>query len=93
MMLYDDEWMFYQQKAKRRHLKHNDKCTKFFHDMVKQNVKRNYIAAAYKTDGLRTQSQQKLAVEFVDFYTSLLGLASPSMGFEQWVMATGTLIT
>lgn len=88
MMLCDDEWMFYQQKAKCRHLKHNDKCTKFFHDMV-----RNYIAAAYKANGLRTQSQQKLAVEFMDFYTSLLGLASPSMGFEQWVMATGTLIT
>ncbi|XP_022897441.1 uncharacterized protein LOC111411107 [Olea europaea var. sylvestris] len=43
--LYDAERSFYYQHAKCAYLSKNDKCTKFFHSLVKRNVKKNFIAA------------------------------------------------
>ena len=47
--------LFYQH-VKCAFLKGSDKCTKFFHDLVKMNSKRNFIPGLYKEDGSVTNS-------------------------------------
>lgn len=60
---------FYYQKAKCEYLKNSDKCTKFFHSMVK----RNFITTVHKGDGLCNFSLEEVADEFMQFYSDLLG--------------------
>ncbi|XP_042410124.1 uncharacterized protein LOC121999519 [Zingiber officinale] len=50
-LLAEAERQFYQQRAKNVYLKSADKCTKFFHDMVKRNNKRNAIITLKKRNG------------------------------------------
>ncbi|XP_022849901.1 uncharacterized protein LOC111371993 [Olea europaea var. sylvestris] len=72
MDLCEAKMNFYYQRAKREYLKNNDKCTKFFHSMVKRNTKRNFIATVSKGDGTYTSSLQEVANEFLHFYSDLL---------------------
>lgn len=72
----DAERSFYYQQAKCAYLTKSDKCTKFFHSLVKRNAKRNYVAAIMKDDGTPTTSQSEVATEFVGYYRNLLGTYS-----------------
>ncbi|XP_022883580.1 uncharacterized protein LOC111400396 [Olea europaea var. sylvestris] len=49
--LCEGEMSFYFQKVKREHFKNSDKCTKFFHSMVKRNAKKNFIATVCEEMG------------------------------------------
>lgn len=51
--------------------KGSDRCTRFFHDLVKRNNKRNSIVAITKRSGEHTTSLSE--AEFVDYFQSLLG--------------------
>lgn len=68
---------FYYQKAKCEYLKNSDKCTKFFHSMVKRNAKRNFITTVHKGDGLCNFSLEEVADEFMQFYSDALGKNGP----------------
>ncbi|XP_073313562.1 uncharacterized protein [Primulina huaijiensis] len=50
-----------------------DRCTKFFHDLIKRNNKRNAIVVIRKADGRTTMHQGEIAQEFISFYKLLLG--------------------
>jgi hypothetical protein len=63
---------FYVQKAKCKYLVDGDRRTKFFHDLVKRNRKRNYIAAIVKEDGSRSSSPMEVGEAFVHYYRVLL---------------------
>ncbi|XP_074560786.1 uncharacterized protein LOC141816966 [Curcuma longa] len=65
-LLAEAERQFYQQRAKNTYLRSSDKCTKFFHDVVKRNNKRNAIIMLKKRDGEQTTSIFEVAEEFVD---------------------------
>ncbi|XP_073129134.1 uncharacterized protein [Henckelia pumila] len=71
--LLEAERLFLSQKAKCEYLKHSDRCSKFFHGMIKRNIKRNKIVAITLRDGSTSIDQNEIADEFVDFYRSLLG--------------------
>ncbi|KAK6128535.1 hypothetical protein DH2020_037721 [Rehmannia glutinosa] len=72
MSLSEAERCFYYQKAKCKKLNQSDRGTKFFHDLVKRNKKRNQIVTVCKEDGLPTTSMDEIAKEFKMFYECLL---------------------
>ncbi|XP_042401070.1 uncharacterized protein LOC121991112 [Zingiber officinale] len=55
-LLMEAERQFYQQRAKNVYLRSSDKCTKFCHDVVKRNNKRNAIIMLKKRDREQTTS-------------------------------------
>jgi hypothetical protein len=63
--LSDAERIFYVQKAKCKHLVDGGKGTKFFHNLVKRNRKRNYIATIVKEDGSWSSSLLEVEDAFV----------------------------
>ncbi|KAK6122441.1 hypothetical protein DH2020_043832 [Rehmannia glutinosa] len=73
MSLSEAERCFYYQKAKCKHLNQSDRGTKFFHDLVKRNKKRNQIISVCNEDGHPTTSMDEVAKEFTKFYDCLLG--------------------
>ncbi|XP_022873326.1 uncharacterized protein LOC111392262 [Olea europaea var. sylvestris] len=91
--LCEAERSFYYQKAKYVFLKQSDKCTKFFHSIVKRNSSRNFIDTILKEDGRYTTSQDQVAMEFVNFYTSLLGKNCPTRPIEMDIVINGPLIS
>ncbi|XP_022870493.1 uncharacterized protein LOC111389759 [Olea europaea var. sylvestris] len=90
--LCEAERSFYYQKAKCIFLKDSDKCTKFFHSLVKRNSKRNFIATVLKEDGMYTTSQDEVASEFVKFYTSLLGKKCSFRPIDMDILSNGPLV-
>lgn len=64
---------FYAQKAKYAYFKLGDRCTKFFHALVKQKVNKRHISAMSLEDGSLTSSSEQGAGEFVKHFQSLLG--------------------
>ncbi|KAK6142302.1 hypothetical protein DH2020_022650 [Rehmannia glutinosa] len=73
MSLSESERCFYYQQAKCKHLNQSDRDTKFFHDLVKRNKKRNQVVVVCKEDVLPTTSIDEVAKEFITFYECLLG--------------------
>ncbi|KAK4350790.1 hypothetical protein RND71_030103 [Anisodus tanguticus] len=72
--LIEAEMSYLRQLAKCEHLKLSDRCTKFFHAMVKSNSKRNFIAATEKrTAHDDPTSIDQVAEEFISHYKGLLG--------------------
>jgi len=72
-LLADAERCFLAQKAKCSFLMDSDRCSKFFHSIVKRRNKKNFIAAVLKEDGSLTRSTQEVEDEFLRFYMNLLG--------------------
>ncbi|KAI3450765.1 hypothetical protein Pfo_007430 [Paulownia fortunei] len=91
--LNEAERNFFQQQAKCSYLKNSDKCTKFFHDLVKRNVKRNHIISILKEDGNRTSSQQEVANEFVEYFVKLFGTRDECIRIDCGVLSSGSRIT
>lgn len=66
MALCEAEIIFYYQQAKCSYLKGSDRCTKFFHVMLKKNAKRNFVVVVSKEDGTITTSYDQMAEAFID---------------------------
>ncbi|CAA3017425.1 Hypothetical predicted protein [Olea europaea subsp. europaea] len=86
MNLSEAERSFYFQQAKYTYLKYSDKCTKFFHSIVKRNTKRNFIAAVLKRDGSYTSSQKEVADEFIHVFADLLEKDSICQPFRAGIL-------
>lgn len=84
---------FFSQRAKCSFLKNSDHCTNFFHDMVKPNAKRNFIAAVYKDDEIPTYSAKEVEDEFICFYEGLLGTSSSCQPIDPGVLRYGRCIS
>ncbi|KAK4390174.1 hypothetical protein Sango_2080700 [Sesamum angolense] len=63
IFLAEEERYFYYQKTKIYFLKHRDRNTKFFYDMVKRNAARNSILAVTKSDDSIITSALDIAQE------------------------------
>lgn len=70
--LLEAERLYFAQKAKCDFVRFGDRCSKFFHDLIKRNNKRNSIVAITKRDGLVVTDEYEIAAEFVDYYSNLL---------------------
>ncbi|XP_022891948.1 uncharacterized protein LOC111406808 [Olea europaea var. sylvestris] len=91
MNLGEAERSFYYQKAMCAYLKNSDKCTKFFHLVVKRNNKKNYIATILKRDGTYT-SHKEVVDEFTYFYSDLLGKSCFVHPIEVDIVKNGPLL-
>ncbi|CAH9089943.1 unnamed protein product [Cuscuta europaea] len=90
--LKSDEEDFYRQKAKTTHLIQGDKCTKYFHSIVKKNLARNTITALKLPNGDSTTSIDQVAMEFVEFYTKLFGTHYPTTGLDPSIVTSGNIL-
>ncbi|XP_022852083.1 uncharacterized protein LOC111373750 [Olea europaea var. sylvestris] len=84
---------FYYQQAKSVYLSKSDKCTKFFHSLVKRNAKQNFIAAVMKQDGMPTSSLAEVEAEFLAYYQNLLGTNHARDAIDETILGEGPLIS
>ena len=93
LFLKEAERSFYQQQAKCNYLHLSDKCTKFFHAIVKRNSKRNFIAAISRADGSVTSSTEEVAGEFIHFFEGLLGSSKTCEAINPHILCSGPSIS
>ncbi|XP_073151836.1 uncharacterized protein [Henckelia pumila] len=87
--LLEAERLFLSQKAKCEYLKHSDRCSKFFHGMIKRNIKRNKIVALTLRDGSISVNPNEIAEDFVGFYRNLLGVATNREALDESIIPLG----
>ncbi|CAH9071538.1 unnamed protein product [Cuscuta epithymum] len=92
IFLKDAEETYLRQKAKATHLLQTDRCTKYFHSIVKKKNAKNFIAALKLEDGSLTQSMGQVATEFVTFFKGLFGTYVPSDGYDRHVIHSGATL-
>ncbi|VFQ95756.1 unnamed protein product [Cuscuta campestris] len=90
--LLDAELAFYQQNAKCDFLMNSDRCTSYFHSIVKKNRRKNTVGFLVREDGSKTTSKDEVANIFVDFFTTLFGTTSPVEPIELEILTTGTRV-
>ncbi|VFQ84387.1 unnamed protein product [Cuscuta campestris] len=88
--LLDAEMEFYQQKAKCDFLMKSDRCTSYFHSLVKKNRKKNNVPFLTKEDGTNTTSNEQVVNCFLDFYANLFGNATQVEPICSDVLDVGT---
>ena len=91
--LLEAERLFYWQKAKCTYLKLSDRSSKFFHDLVKRNFRRNFIPMVIKANGEPTSSNDQVVEEFVRYYQALLGTSSLCEPIDFDVIRSGPLVS
>lgn len=91
--LSEAERLFFWQKAKCKYVLLSDRSSKFFHDVVRRNARRNMIPMVLKADGEATTSCEQVAEEFISFYKSLLGSSSPCEPINLDVLRSGNLLS
>lgn len=79
-MLAKAKRSFYQQCSTCAYLKNSNKCTEFFHDLVKRNNKHNTIVVIVKRLGEHTTSLNEVVVKFEDHFQELMGIAVQCKG-------------
>ena len=70
-MLRKAESMKIAQLIKNRYLLQVDRCSKFFHALIKRNRHSRFIAAIRLEDGHTTSSQDEIAQAFVNHFKKL----------------------
>ena len=71
IMLRKTESMKFAQLIKNKYLLQADKCSKFFHALIKRNRHSRFIAAIRLEDGHNTSSQDEIALAFVNHFRNL----------------------
>jgi len=83
------EKQFFSQKTKCIFLQHSNRGSKFFHALMGQNHRRNFISAIIcNHDGL-SNSLQQVGDEFVAYYQHLLGSSRITTPFNSAVIRCG----
>ena len=93
MTLSKAEMDFFSQLAKCNYVSKSDRCTKFFHSIVKRNKGRGYVAAISKEDGTMTSSMEEVASVFVCYFEGLLGTHSQVEHVDQEVFQCGQVVS
>ncbi|CAA0839627.1 Unknown protein, partial [Striga hermonthica] len=92
LKLAKSERQFYQQKAKCNFQIKGDKCTKFYHGLVKKRTKRNFIVSINWEDGTVTDSMEEVAKEFVCYYEALLGTGVETENVDPQILRLGPCV-
>jgi mannosylglycoprotein endo-beta-mannosidase len=87
--LKSSEKMFYSQKLKCNFFKDSDRGTSFFHALMNQKYKKNFIPAIHRADGSLTTSVSEVGDVFVSFFKQLLGTARATSPLDESVISCG----
>lgn len=79
--MLEAERLFFAQKATGEFQMLGDRCSKFFHDLIKRNNKRNLILAITKRDRVVTSCKDESAAEFVGYFKQRLGQSVTEQGW------------
>ncbi|VFQ98409.1 unnamed protein product [Cuscuta campestris] len=88
----DAERSFFQQKVKCNFINEGDKCTKFFHAMVKKQSMLNAIPVLITSQGTTTTSLEAIVEEFIGYYRQIFGNTVPTSLVDWNVFKEGPLI-
>ncbi|XP_073291645.1 uncharacterized protein [Primulina huaijiensis] len=72
-MLLEAERLFIAQTVKINFMKQGDRCTKFFHDLIKRHKKKFSIMKLTNEEGATIIDAEEIARCFIDYYQGLLG--------------------
>ena len=70
-LAYEDEELFWSQKARVNWLREGDRNTQYFHACVKGRRNRNKILNIQREDGTWTKNEQEIGVEVEEYYQKL----------------------
>jgi len=84
--------MFYSQKLKCNLFKDSDRGTSFFHALMNQKHKKNFIPAIHRNDGSLTTSVSEVGDVFVSFFKQLLGTSRTTSPFDESFVRYGPCI-
>jgi len=87
------EMDYFYQLAKCNYVTKSDRCTKFFHGIVKRNKGRGFVAAITKEDGTTTGSTEEVSLEFNRYFERLLGTHSQVEHVDREVLRCGGVIS
>ncbi|VFQ78803.1 unnamed protein product [Cuscuta campestris] len=88
----DAKRSFFQQKVKCNFINEGDKCTKFFHAMVKKQSVLNAIPVLLTSQGTTTTSLEAIVEEFIRYYNQIFGNTVPTTLVDWNVFKEGPLI-
>ncbi|VFQ93996.1 unnamed protein product, partial [Cuscuta campestris] len=88
----DAERSFFQQKVKCNFINEGDKCTKFFHAMVKKQSVLNAIPVLITSQGTTTTSLEAIVEEFIGYYRQIFGNTVPTTLVDWNVFIEGPVI-
>ncbi|KZV36660.1 hypothetical protein F511_26667 [Dorcoceras hygrometricum] len=91
--LLQAENMFFMQKSKCLYLRNGDRCSKFFHDLIKRSNKRRRILAVTKADGNHSFDEHDIQSEFVNYFMNLLGVSYNREQFQAEFFQDGPKVT
>ena len=83
------EKMFFSQKLKYQFLAASDKGSKFFHCLMNQNNRRNFIAAIKKENDQLSTSQEEVGGVFVNYFRNLLGTDIMTDPPDEFIVSSG----
>ncbi|GFS40060.1 hypothetical protein Acr_00g0066450 [Actinidia rufa] len=92
LKLAEAELSFCSQLAQAKYLKNSDKGTKFFHNLIKSNRAKNFIASITLEDGSRSTSNNQVSNAFVQYYMGLLGTKGDCIKLDRDIVLKGNIL-
>ncbi|GFY95893.1 hypothetical protein Acr_11g0001990 [Actinidia rufa] len=92
LKLAEAELSFCSQLAQAKYLKNFDKGTKFFHNLIKSNRAKNFIASITLEDGSRSTSNNQVSNAFVQYYMGLLGTKGDCIKLDRDIVLKGNIL-
>ncbi|VFQ94248.1 unnamed protein product [Cuscuta campestris] len=88
----DAERSFFLQKVKCTFINEGDKCTKFFHAMMKKQKVLSSIPFIITSQGSTTTSSEAIVEEFIGHYSNIFGNTVPTSPIDWNVFREGPLV-
>ncbi|GFZ21585.1 hypothetical protein Acr_29g0007470 [Actinidia rufa] len=92
LKLAEAELSFCSQLAQAKYLKNSAKGTKFFHNLIKSNRAKNFIASITLEDGSRSTSNNQVSNAFVQYYMGLLGTKEDCIKLDSDIVLKGNIL-
>ncbi|GAA0183546.1 hypothetical protein LIER_31085 [Lithospermum erythrorhizon] len=84
---------FINKKSRCKYLVEGDRCTKYFHSLIKRDNVRSSISHLVKEDGSLTSSPTEVSTLLLDFYKELFGQYRTVQPVNSEVFAHGFVLT
>ncbi|VFQ97173.1 unnamed protein product [Cuscuta campestris] len=86
------ERSFYLQKVKCKFINEGDKCSKFFHSLMKKQTALNSIPFVITSQGTTTTSLEPIVDEFIGHFSTIFGQTVPTSPIDWDVFKEGPLV-
>ncbi|XP_020263009.1 uncharacterized protein LOC109838991 [Asparagus officinalis] len=91
--LLDCVLSFYQQKARILWSVQGDRCTSYFHSVIKSKRHQNRILMLYNSAGEKLTDEEKITSEFISFYKNLMGTNSATANIDKNIIGNGPYLS